>query len=145
MKRINYILIAVVIVAASFWKDIDYCIYTSRSRTTWRFMGIPLVIREESGSIPNWLNSEFGITGPVKYKDYLSFPFVLPVCSTPPGNWLVLRRLKQLYEEKPELRNNIRNYLQPLYKSENPSIDYNVLTIIERAQQDTASNAGQRR
>lgn len=121
-KQKKLLFILVVIVIAGLWYDVDVCRYTSESIYTVRFLGIPIKRTKDAGYRP-WLEKEIGLTVGSDFVHFLSAPLFLPAASTPPGNWLALRRAKQVYDDLPTKREEVRYVLLRLQTRVPPLLD----------------------
>jgi len=143
-RNLLLILVAVVLFAGGLWYDIDYCEYTSESITTIRLFGIPLKQTRHSGFRP-WLDDEIGLEVDSNFVDYMSAPVILPLASTPPGNWLNLRRAKQIYDDFPLKREQVSQVLLRLESRMPPLLNrqdrIDLGAIAKNAEQEAGENA----
>jgi len=103
--------------------DIDYCVYTAKSRTSSCFLGWAIRQQKAETDVSAWLRDEFGIAGPVKYVNFLNYHPLLPDASTPPGNWLSLTAMRDIYTTQPESRAAVAAYLKKLFSGPEPLVD----------------------
>lgn len=128
MRRVIYIasislVLLLVLSCVGVLEDVDSCANTSRIRVRRRILGIPVSEEIHHTEESQWLVDEFGIDGPTNYEDYLLRPPYLPIVSTPGGNWLILRSIKDVYDRHPEARPEIKQYVQHVFSSPSPVID----------------------
>ena len=128
MRRVIYIasislVLLLVLSCVGVLEDVDSCANTSRIRVRHRILGIPVSEQIHHTEESQWLVDEFGIDGPTNYEDYLLRPPYLPIVSTPGGNWLVLRSIKDIYDRHSEARPEIKRYLQSAFSSSSVDID----------------------
>lgn len=118
-KWLFTILIVLVVIGAGLRIDIDYCMYTAASVCRLKLYGITFFAQKDNGYRP-WLEQEIGLKVGSDFVDYLTFHPIFPVVSTPPGNWLTLRRARQIYDDYPATRSAVRAVILRLQSRREP-------------------------
>lgn len=70
------------------------------------------------------VKNDIGLSIGSDFVDYLSGSFFFQSASTPPGNWLTLRRAKQLYDDFPSKQKEVRQVLLRLEARIPPVFDF---------------------
>jgi hypothetical protein len=109
-KWILFVLPILLIVGVGIRTDIDYCQYTGSSIHSTRLWGLTLSKRESDG-YRSWLKDEIGLELETDFVDFLNFHPLRAVASTPPGNWLTLSRARQIHDDYPSTRDQVKKIL----------------------------------
>jgi hypothetical protein len=94
------------------------------------------------------LEDEIGIKLGTDFTHYQRFHPLFPTASTPPGNWLFLRRAKEVYDEWPSGRDEIKSLIRSKEGIEKPMFggreSHRINEIQKRAEQDGAGQPATR-
>ena len=140
---ILFILIFGVILIVGLRIDLDYCRNTGANERTLRLWGIPLRQSSSPGYRP-WLE-EMNVHLQPDFVDYLNYPPLVSIKSTPPGNWIYLHSAKRIYDNYPASRKAVTSLLRSVATRQPPQLtrdDMTKLLLIEKnAEQQDISDS----
>jgi hypothetical protein len=110
-SRIKIALICIFVAVAGTTVEVDYCLYTAANITRVRILGVPVYVSHDDG-FRTWLENDVGVHLGSNFVNYVRFHPLFAYASTPPGNWLMLRSAKTMYDKHPEARSVIQELLK---------------------------------
>ena len=147
ITRLKWLLVVVVlllIAAIGLRKDIDYCQLTAQSRSALSLWGIKIHSKDRDGYRP-WLEEEIGVKLGSDFVDYQRFNPLFPTRSTPPGNWLFLTRAKEVYDQCPAGRAEIKSMIQRQQGVSEPILGGRAGHRLNEIQKSAEQDAGHKR
>jgi hypothetical protein len=101
-SKVKWIAVAVFGGLLGLREDVDYCVYTAEWRSCYRVWGVPVPFTwTHDDSCRVWIEHDLGVSLPQHYVDHLNYHPIFVASSSPPGNWLYLRNLRQIYDRDP--------------------------------------------